>query len=324
MTIHLKPYIWQVLVVLCAGGWLCLLSGQAILASALPLYPHELSQPKYELIRRAAGDCYIAAGNPDLYGLGIRLGAYFALVTTHIQNILIPEASSDSWDTNGIFLIATFIAVAKNAANKTLAPAESIIMLQMLFGFLLAVWSTRKGVIYLLFYGLDVAFSHAGPSAWMHDLMKARTETSRMGSFWRLIVATGVASYSVYFWFSGVEAGACQSYVFFFTKFSATHSPVRKLYAFGSVYYLVLKFRTAILEILGGHAVGVNLTAKKPVDQGFWYVLYGQYLELWRPFGSGITENVKPLFELYVAFSKNNADNLAFVLRCMRIISQRI
>jgi hypothetical protein len=57
-------------------------------------------------------------GNPDLYGLGIRLGVYFQLFATLFANAFLDEAVGDALDTNFIFLFALFVALARATINE--------------------------------------------------------------------------------------------------------------------------------------------------------------------------------------------------------------
>src|SRR5579871_5463152 len=80
-------------------------------------------------------------GNSDLYGLGIRLGVYFQLISTLLANHFLPDALREAWDANTIFLVSIFIAMIKTSVNvNSLAAPEAFIMLQMLFAYLVAVY----------------------------------------------------------------------------------------------------------------------------------------------------------------------------------------
>ena len=89
--------------------------------------------------------CLGLIGDPDLYGLGIRIGIYLQWISTLLTNFLIPSGVSDSLDTNSIFLFAIFIAIAK-ATKSTgdeplLGPIGAFVMLQMCFGYVLSAIS---------------------------------------------------------------------------------------------------------------------------------------------------------------------------------------
>ena len=89
--------------------------------------------------------CLGLQGNPDLYGLGIRIGIYLQWISSLLTNVFLPSSVSDSLDTNSIFLFAVFIAVA-NATKSAgveplLGPIGGFVMLQMCFGYVLSVMS---------------------------------------------------------------------------------------------------------------------------------------------------------------------------------------
>jgi hypothetical protein len=63
-------------------------------------------------------------GNPDLYGLGIRLGIYLQAIATILTNAFVSEAVSDYRDNNTIFLFALLIAVAKSAPTAQYRPSK--------------------------------------------------------------------------------------------------------------------------------------------------------------------------------------------------------
>ncbi|KAL8787692.1 MAG: hypothetical protein Q9195_007648 [Heterodermia aff. obscurata] len=93
-------------------------------------------------------------GNPDLYGVGIRIGIYLQWISSLLTNAFIPSSVSDSLDTSSIFLFAVFIAIA-NATKSTgveplLGPIGGFVMLQMCFGYLLSAMSVTGLRIKLL------------------------------------------------------------------------------------------------------------------------------------------------------------------------------
>lgn len=50
-------------------------------------------------------------GNPDFYGLGIRVGIYLQWITAYLANHFLQEATDSSLETNTIFLVALFVAM---------------------------------------------------------------------------------------------------------------------------------------------------------------------------------------------------------------------
>ena len=98
------------------------------------------SPETYDLAPRDVCDGFV--GNPDLYGLGIRVGIYLQWVSSLLINVYVPAEMADALDTNSIFVFAVFIAIAVvTSSTEGLHPAEAFIMLQMCFGYLLSVLS---------------------------------------------------------------------------------------------------------------------------------------------------------------------------------------
>lgn len=75
--------------------------------------------------------CEPFEGNPDFYGLGIRLGVYLQIISTWITNTLNENATADTHAANSIFLLAIIVAVASAAASQEIRPVEVWIMLQI-------------------------------------------------------------------------------------------------------------------------------------------------------------------------------------------------
>ena len=121
-----------------------------LIATSFGLYIQKYNpQGSHSLVRRAT--CGGFSGNPDLYGLGIRLGIYLQWISSLLTNSLLPEGVSDSLDTNSIFLFAVFIAIAAATnASEGLRPVEAFIMLQLCFGYLLSVLSVSGLKLILL------------------------------------------------------------------------------------------------------------------------------------------------------------------------------
>lgn len=106
---------------------------------ALVITRHTLRDPT-GLVRRESCDGF--EGNPNLYGLGIRLGIYLQWISSLLTNVFLASAVSDSLDTNSIFLFAIFIAIAcASTTSDGLRQAEAFIMLQLCFGYILSVLS---------------------------------------------------------------------------------------------------------------------------------------------------------------------------------------
>ncbi|KAF2489232.1 hypothetical protein BU16DRAFT_567413 [Lophium mytilinum] len=89
----------------------------------------------------AVPSCPSFAGNPDLYGLGIRLGVYLQWVSTWLSISIDPDSAQETHDANSIFVFAIIIAVIQAAHQKSIKPVEAHLMLQICFGFYFTVLS---------------------------------------------------------------------------------------------------------------------------------------------------------------------------------------
>jgi hypothetical protein len=143
-------------------------------------------------------------GNPDFYGLGIRIGIYLQWITALLANHTLMGAIGTNLETNTIFLVALFVATAVASARNTVQTAELVVLLQLCFGFLfsiLSIWGHRTG-----------GFALGGK--------KARFPL--IGSFFRLILATALATYSAWFWFRYHDLHhrpqECRDFTFMFAR----------------------------------------------------------------------------------------------------------
>lgn len=85
--------------------------------------------------------CDAIDGNPDFYGLGIRLGVYLQVLSTWVTNTLNEDAVADTHAANSIFLLAIVVSVASAAANRDIRPVEVWIMVQICLMFPLTIMS---------------------------------------------------------------------------------------------------------------------------------------------------------------------------------------
>jgi hypothetical protein len=177
------------------------------LGASIPL----LSNSKYHsenVSRKQAGPLPSCAfdGNPDFYGLGIRIGIYLQWITAYLANHFLRETIDSNLETNTIFLLALFIATAVTTANGTVQTAELVVLLHLCFGFLfsiLSIWGHRTG-----------NFNHEE---------KKKIRFPLIGSFFRLALATAVSAYGLWFWFRGRDlhhrtVSQCADYTFLFMK----------------------------------------------------------------------------------------------------------
>ncbi|KAL8892761.1 MAG: hypothetical protein Q9215_000353 [Flavoplaca cf. flavocitrina] len=144
-------------------------------------------------------------GDPDFYGLGIRIGIYLQLTTAVVAKCFHPEAIPENLTANTIFLLALFAALVIATLGPGLRPEEIYILLQLCFGFLLSVLSILGG---------------RRPSPSGHS---ATPRPPPVASYFRLMLTLAICAYSVWFWFPGkdkMKVAGCASYMFFFTSIS--------------------------------------------------------------------------------------------------------
>ena len=153
-------------------------------------------------------------GNQDLYGLGIRLGIYFHLIATILVNRFLPNEVSGAWDTNSIFLLAVFAAVAKATVSRTVHYVEAFVMLQSMFAFLLAVVPTNS---HLKWWFRAIAGIMEEKD---FQFLEKNLSSSQVGRSWRAYLALGIACYNVWFWFNFEAPTSCRAYIFLFAKAS--------------------------------------------------------------------------------------------------------
>ncbi|KAL8711233.1 MAG: hypothetical protein Q9220_004378 [cf. Caloplaca sp. 1 TL-2023] len=146
-------------------------------------------------------------GNPDLYGLGIRVGIYLQLTTAILAKYFHKQAISENLNANVIFLLAVFIAVITATTGTGLRPEEIVIFIELCFGFLFSVLSLLGG---------------RQPSG---ESKTSRDDLGRvdMASYFRLSLTTAICVYAVWFWFAGkdrMKIAPCSAYIFMFAKAS--------------------------------------------------------------------------------------------------------
>lgn len=112
------------------------------LVASAPLFygGRSVSTSTADIKRQRTRHCVIE-GNSDFYGLGIRIGIYLQWITALGANLFSKEAIDGNLETNTIFLLAVFIAIAVATAQDTVQSAELVILLQLGFGFLFSILS---------------------------------------------------------------------------------------------------------------------------------------------------------------------------------------
>ncbi|KAK2774056.1 hypothetical protein CKAH01_13279 [Colletotrichum kahawae] len=83
--------------------------------------------------------CAPVNGNPDFYGLGIRIGIYCQWVSSWLQVLIDPGSAEEVHKVNAIFVLAVIIATVVAQYDNSIQQIELYIMLQFAFGFFVAV-----------------------------------------------------------------------------------------------------------------------------------------------------------------------------------------
>lgn len=165
--------------------------------------------------RQSSSSCGFE-GNSDFYGLGIRIGVYLQWITAFLANHLLQSAIETNLETNTIFLSALFIATVVSTLQDKVQPSELIVLLQLCFGFLFSILSI---------------WGHRTARTGVNKDEKIRFPL--MGSFFRLMLATSLAAYGLWFWFRGQDqhrqSGSCDDFTFLFARFNAAGN-IRSFY----------------------------------------------------------------------------------------------
>ena len=133
-------------------------------------------------------DCTTDFSN-DYYGLGVRLGVYFAWLGSYFANTLLPGEISGTLDTNTIFLLALLISLFTGTHMHNLYQVDALIVLTLSSGFLFScfsIWGYRT-----LYYQNEGA--------------KGIRHFGGMGTHCRLALIFAICVYGAWFWSEGVK-----------------------------------------------------------------------------------------------------------------------
>ncbi|KAE9981496.1 hypothetical protein BLS_007325 [Venturia inaequalis] len=122
-------------------------------------------------------DC-IVTGNADFYGFGIRLGTYFQFCATLLVTLYAPKEEDFYRALNNLLQTAMFAGLIILTRTQNLLVVEPVIVIFLLFGSLSSL--TGEG------------FSPIG----------------RPSGIYRLLLYSGIAGYSCWFWFIGIDSVA--------------------------------------------------------------------------------------------------------------------
>ena len=221
-------------------------------------------------------DLCVFEGNPDLYGLGIRLGIYFQVLATLLASHFLPNEISTAWDTNGIFLLAVFAAVARATIEGSIQYVEAFVMLQLMFVFLLAV-----------------AWTNSDPKWWLRGaagimgkrefrFLEKHLGSSKIGGSWRAGLATAIACYNVWFWFRFEVPASCNANIFLFAL-APPQPAIEKVYRALAVIYLLWRGSRYLLEgvVLGTWSILMVSTAWKDRKAFPWKLPRTRKFQAW-------------------------------------------
>lgn len=218
-------------------------------------------------------------GNPDFYGLGIRVGIYLQLTTAIVAKYCYAGAIPENLTTNAIFLLALFDAVATATVGFELRPEEIVVLLQLCFGFLLSVLSILGGRLSRNDVTRQAGTLRAPPIA----------------SFLRLVLTVAICAYAVWFWFPGkdeMRTEGCPAYMFFLTR-TSIYGGVRIFFQMQSILFaffvgaLFICQSSIILWSLISTLIGTFPTTTVPglALALFWVRSYGLDVETLRSLG---------------------------------------
>ncbi|KAB5581208.1 hypothetical protein GE09DRAFT_465353 [Coniochaeta sp. 2T2.1] len=132
-------------------------------------------------------------GNPDLFGLGVRVGIYLKFVTS-ILAIFVPQMMSHFFSSTFVFALAIFIALIRETVAKRLhAPEVDIVACLVVF---LSFGMASTPEIHLALRSISNMFSSSA----------ARTANLTLSLFLALFLAPAYCLYFVWFWYSGIDS----------------------------------------------------------------------------------------------------------------------
>ncbi|KAH6973819.1 hypothetical protein BKA56DRAFT_676468 [Ilyonectria sp. MPI-CAGE-AT-0026] len=156
--------------------------------------------------------CDIEA-NPDLYGIGIRIGIYCQWLATALANMHLPEEANAIQTTTLCFQTAIMGALILLSAQGALAQPEVLVVLTLAFG----------GFVAARFFEASPAVSDSAESP----------KTSAFGTWVMIQILGAVSVYGLWFWATGL--GDAQSQHCSYVTLILTKVEIQKLRPFGIV-----------------------------------------------------------------------------------------
>ena len=192
-------------------------------------------------------------GASSFYGIGVRMGVYFAQLQAWVANTFLSREVASSGDRNTMFLIALVTAMIKSSIVHTLEQLDGLILMQICAGGMfssLSIWGYRTK-----------RYVEEGPTAirWFGGF----------GTHARLLICTVISFYGLWFWVFGVTGSldpmsphddppnpeeCSELFTFMFVKL-AVDGPIRIFYiAFWSFWTLYYSTMLLAALFLGGYA----------------------------------------------------------------------
>lgn len=142
------------------------------------------------LLSARAADPFVCQSerSSDYYGLGVRLGIYFAWLQAWTANVILPSQVSGALDTNTIFLLTLLIAMVNDSTTGALSQVDGLILIHLCGG-------TIFGVLSLWGYRTRL-YTQQGRGA--------ISVFGGYGTHIRMIVALAVSAYGQWYWVWGV------------------------------------------------------------------------------------------------------------------------
>lgn len=178
-------------------------------------------------------------GNPDMYGLGIRIGFYLQWYSAILASSVAPSEINSLRFSNSLFIAATFVALIVQTARDTLDPIDIYIVSLLMFGF-------NFYLVPLFLYRAVIGCSPAwDPSRW------PRVKQGRTFSLLNWVLVIGASAFQLWFWAKGVLAANrsgvnCVAYGFGFVRVPLTVKGFR----IGNIILYVLLLGISIFILL--------------------------------------------------------------------------
>jgi hypothetical protein len=155
------------------------------------------------------------SGNPNMYGLGIRVGFYLQWFGIILASWIARSQVPGMRFANSLFVAATFLALVIQTAKEMLRPVETYIVLLLIFG------------IYLYFVPVYIWRLLTCGNPLLNPSAFPRVHTGPVFDRLNFAMLVAIAIFQLWFWFrrvNPVSMDGCIEYGFFFGKLRL-HNP---------------------------------------------------------------------------------------------------